>query len=83
MNGVCLLIVVMKYICNGTRMNGTIISISSSNPGVNIIPHWRSSYTKLNEQKLTSTPKELKDDRVKVNIAAITKVIMWKNIMSR
>ena len=44
MNGVCLLIVVMKYICMGTRIKGTIIKISSSIPGVNMIPHCKSSY---------------------------------------
>jgi len=37
--GVCLFIVVIKYIYIGTRINGTIIKISSSSPGVNIIPH--------------------------------------------
>lgn len=46
-NGVCLLIVVIKYICMGTRINGTIIKISSSIPGVNMIPHCRSSYITL------------------------------------
>ena len=44
-NGVCLLIVVIKYICKGTRINGTIIKISSSIPGVNMIPHCKSSYS--------------------------------------
>ena len=46
-NGVCLLIVVIKYICMGTRINGTIIKISSSIPGVNMIPHCKSSYSTL------------------------------------
>jgi hypothetical protein len=74
--GVYLLIVVTKYIWSMTKMKGTIIKISSSSPGVNIIPHCKSSYTLLEMFFLTSTPKVLKDDKVRVSKAAITKVIM-------
>jgi hypothetical protein len=44
MKGVCLLIVLMQYICTGTKTKGTIIKSSSSRPGVNITPHYKSSY---------------------------------------
>lgn len=44
MKGVYFVMVLMQYICTGTSTKGTIMSTSSSRPGVYMIPHCRSSY---------------------------------------